>query len=52
MVVSGKNNLYVGGGEYPDGKVSNRFWRYDSVIDVWQEVAPMLVPRSELGEHP
>ncbi|KAK7593017.1 hypothetical protein V9T40_007769 [Parthenolecanium corni] len=49
VVVSGKNNLYVAGGEYPDGKVSNRFWRYDSMLDVWQEMAPMLTPRSELG---
>lgn len=48
--MSGKNNLYVAGGEYPDGKVSSRFWRYDSLLDAWTEMAPMLTPRSELGK--
>lgn len=49
LVASGKNNLYLAGGEYPDGKVSNGFWRYDPVLDIWQEMAPMLTPRSEFG---
>jgi len=51
VIVSGKNYLYLGGGEYPDGKVSNGFWRYDAVLDSWQEMAPMLVCRSELGVY-
>lgn len=49
VIVSGKNYLYLGGGEFPDGKVSNGFWRYDPVLDAWQEMAPMSVCRSELG---
>ncbi|XP_065223954.1 kelch-like protein diablo [Planococcus citri] len=49
LVASGKNNLYLAGGEYPDGKVSMAFWRYDPVLDIWQEMAPMTTPRSEFG---
>ncbi|XP_067003129.1 kelch-like protein diablo isoform X3 [Anabrus simplex] len=49
LVASGKNTLYLAGGEFPDGSASRSVWRYDPVLDVWQEMAPMLVPRSELG---
>lgn len=51
LVASGKNTLYLAGGEFPDGSASRSMWRYDPILDVWQEMAPMLVPRSELGEH-
>jgi hypothetical protein len=51
LVASGKNTLYLAGGEFPDGSASRSMWRYDPVLDVWQEMAPMLVPRSELGKH-
>ena len=49
MVVSGQNKMYMAGGEYPDGSASQAFWRYDPVLDVWQEMASMHTPRSELG---
>ena len=49
LVVSGQNKMYMSGGEYPDGSASQAFWRYDPVLDVWQEMAPMQSPRSELG---
>lgn len=49
LVVSGKNTLYLAGGEFPDGSASRSVWRYDPVLDFWLEVASMLVPRSELG---
>ena len=50
LVVSGQNKMYMAGGEYPDGSASQAFWRYDPVLDVWQEMASMQTPRSELGE--
>lgn len=50
LVASGKNTLYLAGGEFPDGSASRSVWRYDPVLDVWQEMAPMLLPRSELGK--
>ena len=50
LVVSGQNKMYMSGGEYPDGSASQAFWRYDPVLDVWQEMASMQTPRSELGE--
>ena len=40
----------MSGGEYPDGSASQAFWRYDPVLDVWQEMASMQTPRSELGK--
>ncbi|XP_047111182.1 kelch-like protein 12 [Schistocerca piceifrons] len=49
LVASGKNTLYLAGGEFPDGNASRSVWRYDPILDHWQEMAPMLVPRSELG---
>ena len=49
LVVSGQNKMYMAGGEYPDGSASQAFWRYDPVLDVWQEMASMQSPRSELG---
>nr|CAD7196741.1 unnamed protein product [Timema douglasi] len=49
LVASGKNTLYLAGGEFPDGSASRSMWRYDPILDVWQEMAPMLIPRSELG---
>lgn len=49
LVASGKNTLYLAGGEFPDGSASRTVWRYDPVLDFWQEMASMLVPRSELG---
>lgn len=49
LVASGKNTLYLAGGEFPDGSASRSVWRYDPVLDIWQEMAPMLVSRSELG---
>ena len=42
--------MYMSGGEYPDGSASQAFWRYDPVLDVWQEMASMQTPRSELGK--
>ncbi len=50
LVVSGLNHMYMAGGEYPDGSASKAVWRYDPRINVWQEMAPMLTPRSELGK--
>ncbi|XP_039285500.1 kelch-like protein 3 [Nilaparvata lugens] len=49
LVASGKNTLYLAGGEFPDGSASQSVWRYDPILDYWQEMASMLVPRSELG---
>nr|XP_014284323.1 kelch-like protein diablo isoform X2 [Halyomorpha halys] len=49
IVASGKNNIYLAGGEFPDGGPSRNVLRYEAVLDTWQEVEPMLVPRSELG---
>ncbi|KAK9502604.1 hypothetical protein O3M35_011343 [Rhynocoris fuscipes] len=49
LVASGKNILYLAGGEFPDGGPSRCVWRYDTVLDYWQEMEAMLVPRSELG---
>ena len=48
--MSGQNKMYMAGGEYPDGSASQAFWRYDPVLDVWQEMASMQSPRSELGK--
>ena len=41
--------MYMAGGEYPDGSASRSMWRYDPVLDKWEEMAGMRVPRSELG---
>ncbi|KAI5704377.1 hypothetical protein M8J76_013621 [Diaphorina citri] len=50
LVVSGRNTIYLVGGEFPDGNASASVWKYDPVLDHWQEeVAPLLNPRSELG---
>ncbi|KAK7792616.1 hypothetical protein R5R35_009149 [Gryllus longicercus] len=49
LVASGSNRLYLAGGEFPDGSASHSMWRYDPVLNVWHEMAPMLIPRSELG---
>ncbi|CAG0896818.1 unnamed protein product [Cyprideis torosa] len=49
LVVSGKNMLFLAGGEYPDGTASSGFYRYDPVLDTWVELHSMTVPRSELG---
>jgi len=49
LVVSGQNKMYMSGGEYPDGSASQAFWRFDPVLDIWQEMASMQTPRSELG---
>lgn len=51
LVASGKNTVYLAGGEFPDGSASSSVWRYDPVLNVWQEMAPMLVSRSELGNE-
>ncbi|XP_069491089.1 kelch-like protein 20 isoform X2 [Ambystoma mexicanum] len=48
LVVSG-TTLYLAGGEFPDGSASREMWRYDPCFDIWQEMAPMNVARSELG---
>ncbi|XP_078502015.1 kelch-like protein 24 [Lissotriton helveticus] len=48
LVVSG-STLYLAGGEFPDGSASREMWRYDPCFDIWQEMAPMNVARSELG---
>ena len=42
--------MYMAGGEYPDGSASKSVWRFDPRLNVWQEMAPMQTPRSELGE--
>jgi len=49
--LTGNNQLYMAGGEFPDGSASRSMWRYDPCFDAWQEVASMNVPRSELGRH-
>ena len=49
LVVSGHNMMYMAGGEYPDGSASQAFMRYDPVLDLWQEMASLRTPRSELG---
>ena len=49
LVVSGQGKMYMSGGEYPDGSASRSMWRYDPVLDKWEEMAGMRVPRSELG---
>lgn len=41
----------MAGGEFPDGSASRSMWRYDPLFDVWQEMASMNTPRSELGNH-
>ncbi len=50
-MVSGLNQMYMSGGEYPDGSASKAVWRYDPRINVWQEMASMNTPRSELGTY-
>lgn len=42
--------MFMVGGEFPDGSASRSAWRYDASLDCWQEMAPMCVSRSELGE--
>ena len=42
----------MAGGEYPDGSASQAFMRYDPVLDLWQEMASLRTPRSELGKLP
>lgn len=42
--------MFLAGGEFPDGSASRSLWRYDPVLDLWWEMAPMLVARSELGK--
>lgn len=49
LVASGKNTLYLAGGEFPDGGPSHCVWRYDPVLDYWQEVDTMRYARSKLG---
>ena len=49
LVVSGHNQMYMAGGEYPDGSASKAVWRFDPVLNIWQEMAQMMTPRSELG---
>ena len=49
LVVSGHNQMFMAGGEYPDGSASKSVWRFDPLINVWQEMASMQTPRSELG---
>jgi len=49
VVASGQGKMYMAGGEYPDGSASRSMWRYDPVLDKWEEMAGMRVPRSELG---
>ena len=48
--MSGQNLMYMAGGEYPDGSASQAFMRYDPVLDLWQEMANLRTPRSELGK--
>ncbi|XP_067859642.1 kelch-like protein diablo isoform X1 [Heptranchias perlo] len=43
------STLYLAGGEFPDGSASKEMWRYDPCFDMWHEMAPMNVARSELG---
>lgn len=45
------STLYLAGGEFPDGSASREMWRYDPCFDSWNEMAPMNVARSELGEE-
>ena len=50
LVVNGHNEIFMAGGEYPDGSASNRFWKYCPKLDFWMELASMNTSRSELGE--
>ena len=34
----------------PDGSASQAFWRFDLVLDIWQEMASIQTPRSEQGK--
>ncbi|XP_037094385.1 kelch-like protein diablo [Pollicipes pollicipes] len=48
-VVTGKNVMYVAGGEFPDGIASKQLLRFDPQINKWEEMASMAYARSELG---
>ncbi|XP_063443616.1 kelch-like protein diablo [Mytilus trossulus] len=49
IVSAGDSYLFLAGGEYPDGSANKSVMRYDPCLDVWTEVAPMNIARSELG---
>ena len=49
VFVIGDSYLFLAGGEYPDGSANKSVMRYDTCLDVWTEVAPMNIARSELG---
>lgn len=49
VTATGQNVLFMAGGEYPDGAVSKAAWRFDPALNVWCEVAPMNVARSEVA---
>lgn len=48
-VVTGKNVLYIAGGEFPDGIASKALLRFDPQLNKWEEMASMAFARSELG---
>jgi hypothetical protein len=47
VFVIGDSYLFLAGGEYPDGSANKSVMRYDTCLDVWTEVAPMNIARSE-----
>jgi len=49
LVANGTNCMFLAGGEFPDGSASRSLWKFDPCYESWQELAPMNVPRSELG---
>ncbi|KAL3876219.1 hypothetical protein ACJMK2_034089 [Sinanodonta woodiana] len=49
LVSSGDCYLYLAGGEFPDGSASRSVYRFDQNLDLWQEMGPLNVARSELG---
>lgn len=50
LVVSGRGEVFMGGGEFPDGTASRSLWKYNPCLDRWAELAAMNTCRSELGE--
>ena len=41
----------MAGGEWPDASPNETFWQYNSILDEWKELSPLLEPRSELGSN-
>ncbi|CAF1104954.1 unnamed protein product [Didymodactylos carnosus] len=46
---SGGTQLYLAGGDWPDGHPSSEVWKYEQKLDTWIRLQDMLTSRSELG---